>query len=232
MTMNPAEAPLRILLADPDPISRHVLSGLLDLTGEVDLRCSLDSRTPAREWPVHGIDVAVLCIDADEDLYPQVAALAGKGIRVIVLGAHWNRARLDAAFGFGAMGCLIKTPDPANLILGVRAVSGDHCVLSPELLGMYVAPRGSRAKTDLSLQERALDSLTKREREVLDLIANGASTEDVAARLTVSVSTVKSHVSRALGKLDVRNRLEAVLLMQHAAKSTRASHGPARVPQR
>jgi two-component system, NarL family, nitrate/nitrite response regulator NarL len=121
------------------------------------------------------------------------------------------------------MGCLVKTAAPTNLVQGVRAVSGDHCVLSPDLLDLYVAPYRRAVSRPASMPEqhvrsRQLNSLTTREREILELIADGASTEDISSLLAVSASTVKSHISHALTKLGARNRLEAVLLMRGEAR--------------
>jgi DNA-binding NarL/FixJ family response regulator len=98
-------------------------------------------------------------------------------------------------------------------------VASGHVVLSPQLLGQCLQKKPASGGSPFGLDgpvplDTLLATLTKREREVLDLLADGKSTAEAAEVLMLSAATVKSHVSHALSKLGVRNRLEAVLLMQ------------------
>jgi DNA-binding NarL/FixJ family response regulator len=120
----------------------------------------------------------------------------------------------------GASGCLVKETGIGGLAAAVGAVVSGYTVLSPQLHSLYGhdthhatnAPVGRAGRS----ADRQLGSLTSRERTVLDLLAQGMSTAEVAARLKVSPATVKSHVSHTFSKLGVRNRLEAVLVAQRA----------------
>ena len=205
-----------VVLADHDPISRYVLSSVLTQADSIDLVACVDSRQPVAGWPVHCATVVVLCLGPDDDFRDALATLVATGGQVVVVSTFWDRRRLDQAFTLGAKGCLIKDHLPDKLICAVRAVNASHCVISPDLLDWYLPASGRNVSRDCADRdaERRLATLTVREREVLELLARGASTDEIAAHLTVSPSTVKSHISRALTKLDARNRLEAVLLIR------------------
>ncbi|MCU7728584.1 response regulator transcription factor [Actinoplanes sp. KI2] len=131
--------------------------------------------------------------------------------RVIILTTYDLEQPLYAALRAGASGFLLKDVRPADLVEAIRVVAGGDALLAPtatrRLLDRFLvtdvtpaAPAGS------------LDRLTEREREVLTLIARGASNAEIADRLVVSETTVKTHVSAILRKLEVRDRVQAVVL--------------------
>lgn len=220
---------VRVLLADPDPISRRVLSSLLGQAPELRLVSSLDSHANMGNWPLFDVDVVVLCVNSQDDLFKALAPLTAADLKVLLLGTSWDHERVGTAFALGAKGCLVKDSLPSNLASGACAVNANHCVLTPELLDLCLKPLAAVASRSASTLGACVDnsvriaSLTTREREVLMWIAAGRSTEEVAAAFTVSCSTVKSHISRSLTKLGVRNRLEAVLLMQAAGAKASAA---------
>ncbi|WP_371493617.1 response regulator transcription factor [Kitasatospora sp. NBC_00374] len=229
-----AEPAPRVLLADHDPVSRHVLGRVLDRSGRLAGVVCVDTRSPWQEWPLAQVDVAVLAVGPQEDLTRTVRELAARGIRILMIGVDWTRQRLDGAFAAGAAGCLVKDARIEGLAAAVHTVAHDHTVLSPELLGLYArAPRPSAGRAAAARAgggpspEHLLGALTDREREVLALLSDGLSTAETAGALRVSPATVKSHVSHALTKLGLRNRLEAVLLIQRVLHG----HHPAARPQ-
>jgi len=131
--------------------------------------------------------------------------------KVIILTTNDLEEPLYAALRAGASGFLLKDVRPADLVEAIRVVAGGDALLAPtatrRLLDRFLvtdvtpaAPTGS------------LDRLTEREREVLTLIARGASNAEIAERLVVSETTVKTHVSAILRKLEVRDRVRAVVL--------------------
>ena len=131
--------------------------------------------------------------------------------KVIILTTYDLEEPLYAALRAGASGFLLKDVRPADLVEAIRVVAGGDALLAPtatrRLLDRFLvtdvtpaAPTGS------------LDRLTEREREVLTLIARGASNAEIAERLVVSETTVKTHVSAILRKLEVRDRVRAVVL--------------------
>ncbi|MFE6701424.1 DNA-binding response regulator [Streptomyces sp. NPDC057718] len=214
----PADAKVRVLVADGDPASRHVLTRVLRRSAHLDVAADISSQQPLNQWPLGGADVVVLVSAPHESTMGRVRLLASREVRVLLIGADWNKYRLDAAFAAGATGCLAKDLGPAGVVAAVRAVASGHTVLSPELRALYVqrppVPSGSQADG----AEELLPTLTSREQEVLRNLAEGMSTAETAARLRVSPATVKSHVSHVLTKLGARNRLEAVLLFQRSCE--------------
>jgi DNA-binding NarL/FixJ family response regulator len=131
--------------------------------------------------------------------------------KVIMLTTYDLEEPLYAALRAGASGFLLKDVRPADLVEAIRVVAGGDALLSPtatrRLLDRFLA-------TDVTPAAPAggLDRLTEREREVLTLLARGASNAEIADRLTVTEATVKTHVSAVLRKLDVRDRVQAVVL--------------------
>ncbi|WP_434589216.1 LuxR C-terminal-related transcriptional regulator [Streptomyces sp. A5-4] len=220
-----AEPEARILLADQDPISRHVLGGVVHRADQLRLVASVDVRQPLREWRLEQVDVAVLGVGHNCDPVDTIRALVAAKIQVLLIGVGWTRTKLDAVFQAGANGVLTKDARIGGLAAAARAVASGHTVLSPDLHELYRSPSERRlpppsAKAQIvpvgreTATQRLLSALTDREREVLALLTDGLSTAEAAARLHVSAATIKSHISHTLTKLGVRNRLEAVLLMQ------------------
>jgi DNA-binding NarL/FixJ family response regulator len=131
--------------------------------------------------------------------------------RVIMLTTYDLDESLYAALRAGASGFLLKDVRPGDLVEAIRVVARGEALLAPtatrRLLDHFVAadltPPGADAR---------LDRLTGREREVLELLARGASNAEIATQLTVTEATVKTHVSAVLRKLDVRDRVQAVVL--------------------
>jgi DNA-binding NarL/FixJ family response regulator len=126
----------------------------------------------------------------------------------------------------GASGFLLKDAPPDQLLAGIRAVASGDAVVAPtvtrRLLDAY-AHQFPDAHAPTSRDAR-LDVLTEREREVLLAVANGLSNAEIAERLVVSEATVKTHVGRILAKLDLRDRVQAVILAYET--------GLVRAPQR
>jgi DNA-binding NarL/FixJ family response regulator len=110
----------------------------------------------------------------------------------------------------GASGFLLKDRRPEELVLAVRTVAAGDALLSPSITRRLIAEFASRPEPiDPPAQ---LDELTEREREVLLLLAQGASNAEIAARLFVAETTVKTHVAHILRKLGIRDRAQAVVL--------------------
>jgi DNA-binding NarL/FixJ family response regulator len=111
----------------------------------------------------------------------------------------------------GASGFLLKDTQPAELVSSLRAVASGDAVVAPSttrrLLDRFLGESGGELR-----DAGVLDALTEREREVLVLMARGLSNTEVAAKLFLSEATVKTHVGRILAKLDVRDRVQAVVL--------------------
>ncbi|WP_370126411.1 DNA-binding response regulator [Streptacidiphilus sp. EB103A] len=182
-----------------------------------------------REWRLDGLQVVVWSIDPGSDVSRQVSKLASAHMRVLLLSSRWTAAELRSALVAGAAGLLIKDANPERLVVAVGAAVAGYTLVNAELdfLASRPAGHGGRSRaghhsvgsgTDSGKPDPAqgLLNLSDREFEVLSLLADGRSTLEVAQILAITAATVKSHVSHVLGKLKVRNRVEAVLMYQQA----------------
>ncbi|WP_082812890.1 response regulator [Cellulomonas timonensis] len=147
----------------------------------------------------------------------QVVA-AGTGVRVLILTTFDLDEYAFAALRAGASGFLLKDARPAELVAAIRAVSTGDAVVSPRvtrrMLEMFSdrLPDGRAKDGGAADADPRLAQLTTRESEVLRTVAEGMSNAEIAERLFLSEATVKTHVGRILSKLQVRDRVQAVVL--------------------
>ena len=135
--------------------------------------------------------------------------------RVLVLTTFDEDDYIRDALAAGASGFLLKDTPPEQLVEAIRVIAAGEALLSPSVTRRVIAEfarRPSRAST----RPKALDDLTARELEVLQLVAKGLSNGEIAAHLVVSETTVKTHVAHVLGKLRLRDRVQAVVLAYEA----------------
>jgi DNA-binding NarL/FixJ family response regulator len=116
------------------------------------------------------------------------------------------------ALRFGASGFMLKDVPPEQLVAGLRAVASGDALLAPAVTRRVIAEFVRRPPAVATAKEPRLEELTPRELEVLKLIATGMSNSEIADHLVVSRTTVKTHVARILMKLDLRDRVQAVVL--------------------
>jgi len=134
--------------------------------------------------------------------------------RVLVLTTYDVDEYAFGALGAGAAGFLLKDTRPDDLVAAIRAVHSGDAVVSPRITAKLIevaAPHLGIRQSPATDADQALSELTAREREIFVLIGRGETNGEIATRLFVSESTVKSHVGRVLFKLDLRNRVEAVI---------------------
>ena len=135
----------------------------------------------------------------------------GEGPRVIILTTFDLDHYVYAALAAGASGFLLKDVTPEHLVAAVRMVRAGDALLAPAITRRLVERFARRTPDDAALH-RDLAALTRREAEVLRLLARGLSNAELAARLHLSEATVKTHVARILGKLSLRDRVQAVVV--------------------
>jgi DNA-binding NarL/FixJ family response regulator len=133
------------------------------------------------------------------------------GVRVLVLTTFENDDNVVLALQAGASGFLGKSVAPADLLHAIRVVAGGEALLSPRATRGLVSRFLDHLRPE-SAQAAGLDELTDREREILVLVAHGLSNDDIARRLHVSPLTAKTHVNRAMTKLNVRDRAQLVVI--------------------
>ncbi|WP_308311072.1 response regulator transcription factor [Streptomyces sp. GbtcB6] len=131
--------------------------------------------------------------------------------RILMLTTFDLDRYVYAALSAGASGFLLKDVTPEHLTAAVRTVRSGDALLAPAITRRLVE-RFARAGTDSAALHRDLAHLTPRELDVLRLLAQGLSNAGLAARLHLSEATVKTHVSRVLGKLSLRDRAQAVVV--------------------
>ncbi|MFF4092743.1 response regulator [Streptomyces sp. NPDC001834] len=143
--------------------------------------------------------------------------VTGEGLAdVLVLTTFDLDEYVFGALRAGAAGFLLKNAEARDLLEAVRAVARGEGLIAPAVTRRLIAEfAGTRpARTAAAPDPSVLDALTRREREVLGCLGEGLSNAEIAARLSMAEATVKTHVSRVLGKLDLRSRLQAAVLAQ------------------
>lgn len=136
---------------------------------------------------------------------------AGLEARVLVLTTFDLDEYVFDAVRAGASGFLLKDAPPEELVRAVRVVAGGEALLAPSVTRRLIEEFGRSNPTGPTESDHRLDRLTEREREVLVLMAKGLSNGEIAGELVVGETTVKTHVGRVLMKLDVRDRVQAVV---------------------
>ena len=211
---------IRVLLADDQALIRagfHVLIDAADdlqVVGEATDGAQavglarreradvvlMDIRMPG----VDGLE-ATRRISADDDL---------AGVKVIILTTFESDEYVYQAIRAGASGFLVKDTEPADLIQAVRVVARGDALLSPSVTRRLITDLASRPERPPPSDSlgRVLAGLTDREREVMGLVAEGLSNDEIAGRLFLSPLTSKTHVSRIMTKLDARDRAQLVVI--------------------
>jgi len=131
--------------------------------------------------------------------------------RILILTTFDEDQLVYEAMRAGASGFLLKSSPPARLAEGVRVVAAGEALLAPSITRRLLEDFVRRPAPDAAAPPE-LDQLTEREREVLSLVARGLSNAEIANALVISEATVKTHVNRLLGKLNLRDRVQAVVL--------------------
>jgi DNA-binding NarL/FixJ family response regulator len=132
-------------------------------------------------------------------------------VKVVILTTFDLDEYVFEAIRVGANGFLVKDTEPEELVRAVRAVVAGDALLSPRVTRRLIEEFATRAREPGTDRGRDLSVLTEREREVVALVAEGLSNDEIGTRLFVSSATAKTHVSRAMGKLAARDRAQLVV---------------------
>jgi DNA-binding NarL/FixJ family response regulator len=132
------------------------------------------------------------------------------GVRVIVVTTYELDEYVYGALRAGASGFLLKDLEPDDLRKAVRTVSAGHALLAPAVTRRLIEAFATRPARNPALAAK-LAQLTEREREIVTLVGSGLGNDDIAARLVISPLTAKTHVSRAMAKVDARDRAQLVV---------------------
>lgn len=223
--------PIRVLLADDQALVRAGFAMMLSVEEEIEVVGEVANGQEAVDFAASH-DVDVILMDVQMPVLDGIRAteqiVAADRAKVIILTTFERDDYLFDAIQAGASGFLLKNADPDDLVGAVHAVACGHALLAPEVTVRVIerfarqleAERNTAAAPESPAavepqanpaQQRLLASLTAREREVLELVAAGLSNAEIASRMFVAEATVKTHVSNLLGKVQVRDRVQAVV---------------------
>ena len=203
--------PLRIVIADDQPMMRAGFKAVLESTGDIEVVGEASTGEEAvRAATEYAPDVVLMDIRMPGmDGIEATRRLPRQ--RVLILTTFGLDEYIIDALRAGASGFLLKDAPPREVVAAVRAVAAGDAVLSAAVTRQLLDQVARRLPAAVSRLPDGLVTLTEREREVLRMLAAGLSNAEIAAALVVSEATVKSHVSHLLGKLGLRDRVQAVI---------------------
>ena len=206
---------LRVVIADDQALVRAGFRLILDAQGDIEVvgeACDGEEAIAAHRRlrpDVILMDIRMPVLDGLEATR-RIVENGGNGCRVLMLTTFDLDEYVYAALQTGASGFLLKDVSPEQLIAAVRQVSVGDALLAPSITRRLVE-RFARPRAPVT-SPQGVSCLTPRELEVLKMVARGLSNGEIAAELILSEATVKTHVARILSKLELRDRVQAVVL--------------------
>jgi len=204
----------RVLIADDDDLMRAGLAELLSADLEIEIvgeaSTGREAVERARRLAPGGVLMDVRMPDLDGIAATRELASLVPGARVLILTTFEQDDYIFGGLRAGASGFLLKRTRPEELIAAVHTIAAGDSLLSPSVTRRVIDRMAQQPTPELA-DKAKLEELTPREREVLELIARGLSNREIAAALGVEDSTIRTHVKRILMKLELRDRVQAVM---------------------
>lgn len=206
---------IRVLLADDQPLVRAGLSGVLGAEPDLELVGAAADGQEAVDLALE-LRPDVACLDIRMPVLDGIEAARAltaldPSIPVLILTTFDLDDYVFGALEAGAAGFLLKDADPEVIVDAVRRVAAGQGTLDQSLTRRILAEFVARRRLQPVTAQGAEGLLTARELDILQLLAQGMSNEEIARELVVEITTVKSHLARMLPKLGVRSRLQAVV---------------------
>jgi DNA-binding NarL/FixJ family response regulator len=206
---------VRVLIADDDDLMRAGLKAVLSTDPAIELVGeAADGRTAIEQVRVNVPDVVLMDVrmpDLDGIAATRELSATAPGAKVLMLTTFEEDDYIFGGLAAGAAGFLLKRTSPEELIAAIHTIAAGDALLSPSVTKRVITEMTQTPRRDERTRER-LDVLTPREQEVLGLIGRGLSNGEIASELVVEESTVKTHVKRILQKLQLRDRVQAVIV--------------------
>jgi DNA-binding NarL/FixJ family response regulator len=203
--------PLRVVIADDQPLMRAGFKAVLEATGSIQVVAEAGTGEEAVSAATqHAPDVVLMDIRMPGmDGIEATRRLPRQ--RVLILTTFGLDDYIVDALRAGASGFLLKDAPTHEVIAAVRAVAAGDAVLAPSVTRQLLDQVGRRLPPAVPRTHASEAELTERERQVLSMLAAGMSNSEIAQALVLSEATVKTHVSNLLGKLGLRDRVQAVI---------------------
>ena len=211
---------IRVLLADDQALVRAGFAALLDAQDDIQVVGEAsDGEEAVRLAQELAPDVVLMDIRMPGlDGLQATRQIAGDerlaSLRVVILTTFELDEYVFEAMRAGASGFLVKHTEPVELVRAVRVVATGDALLSPSVTRRLIREFASRAKAPPPAD--SLDVLTERERELVGLVGEGLSNDEIAQRLVLSPATVKTHINRSMVKLGARDRAHLVVFAYEA----------------
>ncbi|MGW9193597.1 response regulator [Micromonospora chersina] len=213
--------PIKVLLADDEGLVRSGFKMLLDVedditvVGEATNGAEAVALARANRPDVVLMDVRMPKLDGIQATTQITGTHGLEQVRVLILTTYDTDAHVFEALQAGASGFLLKDAGPAELLHAIRVIAAGEALLAPRitrrLIGQFTAQR-----TANQAAEGRLAVLTQREREVVALVGQGLSNNEIGAKLFLSPATARTHVSHAMAKLGARDRAQLVVVAYQA----------------
>lgn len=209
--------PIKVLLADDEGLVRSGFKLLLDLendievVGEAATGVEAVERARSARPDVILMDIRMPFMDGIEATSEIVKTYGLEHVRILILTTYETDTYVFDALQVGASGFLLKDAGPAELLHAIRVVAAGEALLAPRITRRLIAQfTAGRVATQTGADRLAV--LTQREREVLALVGQGMSNDEIGNELFLSPATARTHVSHAMGKLGARDRAQLVVI--------------------
>jgi DNA-binding NarL/FixJ family response regulator len=209
---------IRVLLADDQALIRAGFRALIEHTDDITVVGEAVNGGEAFNLAVTTLpDVVLMDVRMPEvDGLEATRRIAGRDdlahVRVLILTTYESDDYVYEALRSGASGFLVKDTEPADLIQAIRVVADGDALLSPSVTRRLIEDIAAKGQPVNSTTAYPIDLLTDREREVLTIVGQGYSNNEIARQLFLSPLTVKTHVSRVMAKLPARDRAQLVVI--------------------